>query len=178
MELMIDLETLSSRRNAAVMGLAAATFDLTGDGIENMFHVNFDLAFQRDRDIDPGTLYWWLSQNDRARRGLVDPIPVSVVEGLQQFRHWCSDVRVTRAWSYGASFDLAILDDLHIWIGMENPVGKKLSMCARTIYNITNTSKLGNMEGTQHHPMDDVVHQVHRMQQAWKKLVFSRFETV
>ena len=60
--LMIDLETLGTKPNSAILSIGAVYFDK--DGLGEEFYANVDLQDSIDSgfDIDASTVYWWLSQ--------------------------------------------------------------------------------------------------------------------
>ena len=64
MHLMIDLETLATTPEAAVLTIGACKFDPRGNTIADTFYERIDVDSQ-DRDINPSTIEWW-SKQDKA----------------------------------------------------------------------------------------------------------------
>src|SRR5690606_40145803 len=106
---MIDLETLSTRKDAAIVQLAALAFDPeTGEtfGSYNAF------VLPRDGEhIDPATVAWWLRQSAASALGEAltgsDVMPLGrALCGLWNF----FDVEKADAvWSHCATFDISIV---------------------------------------------------------------------
>lgn len=65
---MIDLETLSTKTNASIMSIAAVEFNKFSGETSNTFHIKIDPSEwgKNDRDIDGNTVKWWLQQDKNA----------------------------------------------------------------------------------------------------------------
>lgn len=60
--IMVDIETLSTAVNAAVLSIGAVEFDPMSGKIEREFYSELDLANQAGRHIDVNTMQWWIKQ--------------------------------------------------------------------------------------------------------------------
>jgi hypothetical protein len=106
---MIDIETLSLRPNAAIVSIAACEFGIDGIGAE--FSVSVDPGSCRRRGLvtDQDTLGWWQDQSAEARRQLEGgrPLPVALsrfsefIDGADEF------------WSKPISFDPVVLESAY-----------------------------------------------------------------
>lgn len=60
--IMVDIETLSTAVNAAVLSIGAVEFDPMSGKIEREFYHELDLSEQAGRHIDVNTVQWWAKQ--------------------------------------------------------------------------------------------------------------------
>lgn len=69
-QVMIDLETMGTSTNSAIMSIGAVVFDIKSGNIGNKFEVHIDLnsSIKAGFDIDADTIYWWLKQNKDAQK--------------------------------------------------------------------------------------------------------------
>lgn len=109
--LMIDLETLGKKPNSAVLSIGAVFFDENGLGKE--FYRNIDLASSMEAgfDIDPDTIYWWLSQSAEAGK-ILNQAKVTYLFALQHLIHFINlncNTKEVNVWANSPSFDLVIL---------------------------------------------------------------------
>ena len=73
MHLMIDLETLATTPDAAILTIGACKFDPRSNDIDATFYERIQLDTQEnyDRTINEDTLAWW-SKQDKKVQALVD----------------------------------------------------------------------------------------------------------
>ena len=75
---MLDLETLSTRNDAAIISIGLVKFDQNGVIDSQGWALDFSKVTGH---IDPGTVKWWMEQSDMARAfsftGKEDPIVVA-----------------------------------------------------------------------------------------------------
>lgn len=128
-DLMIDLETLSTRSNAEILSIGYQFFnpekELYSTEREIIVNVNKSLGL-RDRIRDtfnpryhvcPKTLEWWGQQGEEARRVLNSDDAVSVRSALEILIGdilTLSDYRFLRVWGNGSSFDISIIENAFI----------------------------------------------------------------
>jgi len=106
--LMTDIETLSKRKDAAVIAIGVVLFD------EHRFLGELELLI--DPKLTPGhrcpeTLEWWGQQDPRVFQrmssGTMDPWAA-----CQAFNHFLSNHQPEEIWASPPRFDLAILESL------------------------------------------------------------------
>lgn len=116
---MIDIETLSTRADAAIVQIAAVVFDPeTGELPRNCATAPFNEACMPDETdhIDPRTVGWWAKQKACASvLGALGEDTPSVWEVLHGLEEWfetlvANGLDVVAVWSHGATFDLPILE--------------------------------------------------------------------
>ena len=145
--IMIDLETLSTNPNAAILTIAAVVFSLDGKKVDDYFYTGISM---NDVDtepaeyghIDPSTVRWWMKESDDARAAIVNMTAVkseSLITALfeltcfiqRQAAH--DDIKV---WSKGASFDLPILRSAFNRCRMDVPWGFRNERDVRTLIDL------------------------------------------
>ena len=110
--LMIDLETMGTNPQAAIVAIGAVEFSLTSGELGREFYKVVDLASSMEAGgiVDPGTVLWWLRQSDEARAMFQAPAHRihEVLESLSLFmaEFGGPDVKV---WGNGAAFDNVVL---------------------------------------------------------------------
>jgi hypothetical protein len=175
MNVMIDLETMSTSKHAAVASLGAVLFDPrdveTVDKFSNerLFYVKLDLRKQVGRDFDGDTVYFWLQQDDKARLSLCENV-VDPREGLAAFTGWYIKNNGGVVWSHGATFDHVIIEDLYRYLGLTYPVKYKDQFCARTVVRVSGVDRPTLPSIVNHRAIDDAVIQTIWLQQALAEL--------
>lgn len=139
--LMIDLETLSTRNNAAITAIGAVFFDPIHQLAGPEFYANIDLndSIEKDFHICGKTIYWWLQQSDEAREALISGVrPVDEV--LKKFVGWFKangGTNKTRVWGNGATFDNVILDNAFDVCKIKRPWHYRMDRDIRTVGEFT-----------------------------------------
>lgn len=106
---MIDLETLSTAPDAAILSIGAVAFDpFTGElGKEFHLRVEFKNAVESGR-CDTSTLKWWIGQEALAGKDVTSGISLTK-DVLEQFAEYLPDDAIV--WGNGATFDISILEN-------------------------------------------------------------------
>ena len=145
--IMIDLETLSTNSNAAILTIAAVVFSQDEQGIANQFYTGISMADQ-DTDpteyghIDPSTVRWWMKESDDARAAIINMTSVkseSLINALFDLgcfmqRHGADDD--TKVWSKGTSFDLPILRNAYTRCRIDIPWEYRNERDVRTMIDL------------------------------------------
>lgn len=131
---MLDLETLSTRKNASIVQIAAIAFDpFTGAASATPpFNV-----FVKDPDghIDVATVAWWLQQKAAPALGKkVEMTCVTLTEAVTAFKGWYDAQGSQVVWSNGATFDIAIIEQRCAETGCANPWPYRHPRDTRTLY--------------------------------------------
>lgn len=161
LQYVVDLETLSTRKNAAIVSIGAVAFSLE-KGIIDEFEVNITPHSGKAAGlhIDKSTIQWWSEQSKEARDSWMKD-PVSIEEGLAKFENFYN--KGCPIWGFGADFDIAILESAFFAIGWhkDKPYGQHIPWqfwdvyCLRTLSNIVGI-KL-QKTGTNHHALHDAI---------------------
>ncbi len=131
---MIDLETLSTRKNAAILQIAAVAFDPEMGATLAEFSAFVSDGAEHGH-VDTQTVAWWLQQ-DAAKRvgaGVTDGTILQCV--LLDLRDWFH-LRGPFAgvWAHGASFDLAVLASALDAVGIPQLWERGVERDTRTLY--------------------------------------------
>ena len=133
-QVMIDLETLASTEDAAVIQIAAVAFDSVTGRIASEFNVYVRDPVGR---IDPGTVFWWMQQAAAPAVGKACAEGAILRITLDKFQSWVDSLGdVHGVWSLPASFDLAIVGSTYGKAGLCKPWHYRLERCARTVLAI------------------------------------------
>lgn len=171
MKMMIDIETLSTNNDAAVISIGYATFD------DNQILDTQGWAMDLKKvtgHIDPGTVKWWFDQSQIAQaysfNGTLKPAEVAgmLATKLQG---------VTELWANDPDFDVVILKN---WFERTNggrwPCSFRNNRSVRTIMQLANEARV-NLDGswasgtTAHNPIDDAANQARAVIAARKGLL-------
>ena len=131
-EVMLDLETLSTRADAAILQIAAASFDESGTILDT-----FNVHVRRSSGhIDINTVLWWMSQpsareqSDRCQHGQ------TLQQALECFTIWYGVVEPVAVWAHGATFDFPILTSAFEREAVRVPYVYRDLMCTRPVYRL------------------------------------------
>lgn len=167
---MIDLETLGNGKNACIVQIGACEFDLETGEIGKTFKVNIDAesAVRSGADLDPQTVYWWLSQSREAIDSITAQPRIDINEAFTQLNEFLKDAK--QIWSH-ATFDFVIVMETFKRLNI------KTSFHYRTARDIRTLMSLGNVTvdkvirtGLHHDGLEDAKHQVKYCAQAYRKL--------
>jgi len=151
---MLDLETMSTKPNAAIIAIGAVAFNETG--IVDKFYIQVRLSSCKENglDIDPSTIIWWMKQGEEARSKFFDNETASdLVSALDSFSAFYSQ-HGGAIWGNGAAFDNVILRSAYESIGVEAPWPFWVDSCYRTIKNMNPIIELRRV-GVHHNALDD-----------------------
>jgi len=164
MEICIDIETLSTRKNAHILSIGAVAFDkdtnlvgLAGGDITLEIGVAGD---GQNRHIDISTVEWWLKQDPRA----VHRLSINrqfLMEALTNLSRFILQFEKPSIWANSPSFDCDILTDAYNDHGLARPWQFWQERDVRT------AKQLGGeptFEGTKHSALDDAVHEARIVQ--------------
>ncbi len=143
---MVDLETLGTEKNAAVVTIAFVAFD--GDTKGDEFYVAIratDYDSRRARQafsVSVSTLLWWTEQTQEVRDAALCPEnAVSIETGFAMAHAWLEE-RVkanTEMWAQGSDFDFPVLEHGFSVMGLKVPWKFYQVRDARTLVKATGT---------------------------------------
>lgn len=160
---MIDLETMGTGPQAAIVTIGAVLFDprAPGDGLGAEFCVNVNLAdhMQHGGHVDGLTVMWWLGRSADARAELTDRPQHSIFFALSMLSDFLRLHGVQRPWGNGADFDLVVLGSAFRHANMPQPWRYYDQRCYRTLRALHDDVPLPERTGTHHGALDDARHQ-------------------
>lgn len=167
---MLDLETMSTSSRAAIVSIGAVKFTLNddaGDPIVDKFYRTVDArtCSAVGLDISEATVKWWASQPRQVMDELrKDAIPLK--DALTEFSKWYGTTSLP-TWSCGASFDLPIMQSAYEAVGMIMPWKYWHERCYRTMKEIIKVPE-PIRAGTYHNALDDAIFQTEHLLQILK----------
>lgn len=173
MHLMIDLETMSTRSDAAITQVGAVMFDPNKGTLGAEFCEHVKLT-EDSGHMDPGTVRWWLGQSDAARQALLagQQMAPALHEVLDSFSTFVRRERPAAIWSHGATFDLPIMEAAFRRCDMTVPWSYYSNRDTRTLFDIVGKKiqELATREGVHHNALDDAKTQAMAVIAAYKIL--------
>ena len=173
---MVDIETLSTAVNAAVLSIGAVEFDpITGEIIRK-FYYELDLSEQKQRHISASTVQWWFKQCAENQKNVElmtksDPRKEHVMFSLVRLGYFISGKDTNYAeraegyeklsiYACDPDFDIAILNNLYEDYGLPSPWRYSELRSVRTIRELI---KIAGMEvphqEANHNALDDCIRQ-------------------
>lgn len=178
--IVLDLETLSTKPNAAVIAIGAVALDGEGNFLGE-FHqaINPD---QPGRDIDPGTVQWWESQSPDAQEASYKAkYTVTVTVAMCMFSAWICCVGVpgqVKMWGNGSSFDCTILSSLYDQshaLRYPKPWAWWDDRDMRTLLDAFPEAKdVGEFFGVKHHALHDALHEAKQLAKALRLMATAK----
>ena len=171
---MIDLETLSTHNNAAIIEIGAVEFNKYTGEVGEKFNVIIDPKdwCKNDRHVDGETIQWWFNQTDEARKRFTHKNDMYAIVTLK-YALWklkyfimdCDTVDDNKnvvVWGNGATMDISILENAFNYFDIEVPWKFWAVNDVRTIVDL-NPSIKKNCEfesGVRHSAIADCLHQI------------------
>lgn len=169
---MLDLETLGTAADAAIMSIGAVRFDLDSDAIDDAgFYasISIDSNLEYKRRIQEDTLIWWLKQPIEAQ-SVFHESKQTLPTALTDLADWLG-ADDCQMWSNGADFDLPMIAHAFTQCGIEVPWKFWNSNCFRTYKKLPGAKVIKlPMVGTKHNALFDAIHQAKTAQAIQAKL--------
>jgi len=172
MHLMIDLETLATTPNAAILTIGACKFDPCGRDVHSTYYERIKLESQEEygRTINEDTLQWWSQQDPQIQEDAFGESTDRIDLRDAMKKLYTFGLGTTNVWSHGAIFDVVIIED--ICRTFQQAVTWKFWEVrdTRTLFDLADVSV--RIEG-KHNALTDAVAQAHAVQQSYQKLKIS-----
>ena len=167
-EVMLDLETLSTRADAAILQIAAASFDESGTILDT-----FNVHVRRSSGhIDINTVLWWMSQPSAREQSEYCQQGVTLQKALECFTIWYGVGEPVALWAHGATFDFPILASAFEREAVRVPYSYRDLMCTRPIYGLVGGVPTVPLPAgyVKHDAMSDVRLQIAQLTEARRRL--------
>lgn len=114
-DIMINIETLGTRSNAAVLSIGAVEFDLETGKLGRTLYTDLELQPQLDagRKLDADTFYRWMKQSKEAQEAFLSSVTLHPLGALAELSHFIHSANQPNVWGNGSSFDISILESLY-----------------------------------------------------------------
>lgn len=159
--IMLDIETLSTKPNAVIMQIAAVKFEFGSDKIEK-FEVNCNIKSSIDLGlhVDPKTVDWWKSKPPE-QLVTISKNSQPIFDCIQQFSEFVGNPNDMVLWSNGNNFDFPIIESTCDMLGIRVPWNYWNLRDARTVYAVFGLDfKTYPRVGTYHNAIDDCLTQI------------------
>lgn len=172
---MVDLETMSTRNNAAIVSIGAVKFWLNVDqdsfSPDQFFHMAVDLASSQDAglDVDAETVKWWMQQDKEAQKALDRGVDLD--QALKAFSSWFP--KDAYIFGNGATFDNVILRSAYAATKLPYPAIYKQDMCYRTLCRMSDVEPL-KFDGVKHNALHDAMAQTKHLMAILQKTPWHR----
>lgn len=158
---LVDLETLSTQHNAAIMSIGAVRFD--NNKVHEVFYVNIDplTCIQKGAVAEQRTMDWWKTQPESVQNALTVN-PKSLDEAISMFEVWFRKVDNSYIWGNGPTFDCSILEDSFKLCNKRSPWPYNKERCVRTITQFDRNNSLAqerNPKHPKHHALYDALYE-------------------
>ena len=172
-DIMIDLETLATSPDAAILTIGAVKFDPFGDDVNDPKCVKFYTRVDLDSCDKIGlvtnddTIAWWANQSKEAQdEAFGETDRVDIVDAMHQLYKFCWGAK--RVWSHGATFDIVICEHIFRKIGKAIPWSFWEVRDTRTLFDIgINPNRPPVLK---HHALEDAWNQAVGVQNVFKTL--------
>ena len=165
-EIMLDIETLSTANNAVIMTIGAIKFNRNKtlkklEDYETFYRrIDMNSCLDIGLDIDSDTLSWWDQQDEKSKIEIFDVNNrININQALEEFSEFYKGSR--RVWSNGDDFDCVILSEAFKRCNMQIPWHFWETRDCRTIMDLGNVYlKNINYKGKEHHALHDCYKQL------------------
>lgn len=155
---MIDIETLSTEKNACIVSIGAAT-RIKGELVTFYEFADYEEQQKKGGHISWDCLRWWINRPDAKKQLANDPGVALPLRGvLQLLKGWIKELgrENPKFWANSPRFDLAILEHWYKECCIETPWTYKQERCFRTVAALN-----GGYNGkVAHNAKDDAVNQL------------------
>jgi hypothetical protein len=163
----IDLETMSTAPNAAIVSIGAVFF--TEKDIVDTLYTPVSLQSCLDAGLHNSatTELWWSNQSPEARAAWEVENPPSLLDALSKLNAFMclhASKKQMYPWGNGADFDLVILKSAFDVIGCDTPWPFYNQMCFRAVKNLFKDVMAPPKIGTNHNALDDAINQTKHLQ--------------
>ena len=175
---MIDLETLSTRKDCAVKVFSAMLFDRSQKfpSVKNSTYFYRKIS-QKSCDelklhVDPKTIKWWDEQSPKMKEEMFsnESQREDLTKVLEDFNEWWNKHNCRYPWSQGATFDIAILEQLYSLCELSTPWKFYDTRDTRTIYDLAGVKPWDLPKGNNHHALHDCHRQIWGVKESLRKL--------
>ncbi len=172
-DIMVDLETMGTAPNAAIVAIGAVEFDINTYTLGEQFYCTIDLESSVNAGgvMEASTVLWWLQQGDDARNDITSN-GISLPLALAKFKDWMAlrgDIYDVRIWGNGAPFDNVILASAYTATGIKRPWKYWNDRCYRTLEALRPDIKLVRV-GVHHNAAYDAKSQALHLLRIFKSL--------
>jgi hypothetical protein len=167
MDVMLDIETLSTRPESVLLTIGAVKFDPWGDDVDTdhgLYHrVNVDEQLELGRHVQEETVQWWGNQPaDVFEEAMGESNRVSLAQMTADLNRFL--VGVENIWCQGPAFDIVILENLYRQLIKPTPWQFWQIRDSRTLFGVHGDPREKGRTGA-HNALIDCYYQAQAVQQ-------------
>lgn len=180
-DVMVDIETLGTSPDAAIIGIGAVAFDpYRMDDAQNLSDhfstaISFESNEQHHRIFEAGAVRWWLSQSKEAQNKLLNQSVTNLPLAIKKFLQFVSNLqpKPRYLWANSPSFDFVILKQAAKAVGEPWPFAYWQEQDVRTLKNLSwpNGDAPSFKELVAHDAVDDAIKQIFLVQLGYNRLI-------
>lgn len=163
LDVVIDLETMSTLPNAAIVSIGAVAVRDRVPVCEFYVRVQLETALDVGCAVDGHAMEWWLHQDKAARREVDGSQEAgSLYQALNDIEAWLEETAAGDrflVWGKGPSFECTILTSAYRAFRREAPWYFRDERCMRTLLDLYPEAADLPFEGIQHHALHDARHE-------------------
>lgn len=175
-EIMLDIETLSTKTNASILTIGAIKFNRNNFQIQSKFYKRLTEKSNKyyNRHFHQKTIEWWNSQTKICKKEIFENKDrINLNLALQELAIFCRGARAV--WANGCCFDITILESAYEACDLEIPWNFWEIRDVRTIYdignvNLNNFKKQNKLDGQHHNALADCETQLLCMEKAFENM--------
>ena len=163
---MIDIEGLGTGPDAAILTIAAQSFDPFGTGYyDRHYYARITLESQENRCIQDDTLNWWATQPEAQAEAFAEDNRIPLDQALDELYRlaWQHDY----IWAQGPTYDVNILEHAYKSYNKTQPWQFYRIRDSRTVLSLWPGRPV---PPTSHHALEDTRNQINVLQQTLKHL--------
>lgn len=177
MDIMIDIETYSTKSNALILCIGAIKFDPNLDSLDinsiNKFYCLIDIEHSKkfSFDIEKSCTDWWEKQPLELRKEIFESTNrVTIKKALLALNNWIGESKFNNVWAQGMNFDFPILENAYNIFNIDIPWKFWQLRDSRTLCEVCKIPKSFEFNDQVHHPIYDCYRQILSVQKAFKKI--------
>lgn len=165
-KIMIDIETLGTSANSAIVSIGAVMFDDIQLGTSFHRRVDIDSCLKLGMTVSGATICWWMEQSEVARK-LFTSRGAHITNVLDSFIRAFPWDCIEEVWANGTDLDLANLVNAFDRTGLRCPWGYYKARDYRTVRKLFPPElvrELGVQPRVEHDALDDAMAQARTLQ--------------
>ena len=172
MDVMLDIETLSTRPESVILTLGAVKFSPWDQEVNTetglYLRIDVDEQLQLDRHVQQETVDWWGKQAEEVREeALGEHERTRLGDSVDQLNRFL--VGAENIWCQGPAFDIVILENLYRQLGRPTPWQFWQIRDSRTLFSVHGDPREKGRHGA-HNALIDCYYQARAVQQIYNQV--------
>lgn len=175
MHIMLDIETMSIGKEAAIVSIGAVRFDVHDCPLTDTFYceVNLKSSQAAGGKIDANTVVWWAQQSQEVRKVLYSQETLHIETALKKFSEWVREKPLTGIWGNGSDYDNVNVEGAYRRLRWTPPWTYKENRCYRTMNALFGEVSVEDFNTCPHNALSDAIYQAKTLQRIFKNVGYS-----